>query len=226
MPTQIEARYREVLLRLRAAEQRCARAPGSVTLLAVSKKQSIEAIAALAQCGQRAFGENYVQEALNKIAALGEANLSWHFIGRIQANKTRAISAHFDWVHTLDRVRVAQRLGSQRAASASPLNCLVEVNVSGEDSKAGVAPEALGEFLGAVRDIAGIRVRGLMTLPKPSSDFRAQKVTFDRLHELYRHYDEGDFDTLSMGTSGDFEAAVAAGATIVRLGTVLFGPRV
>jgi hypothetical protein len=214
-----------VLTRIRDAERRHGRVPGSVALLAVSKQQSPEAIAALAASGQRAFGENYLQEALPKIAHLEGLGLSWHFIGRIQSNKTRDIAAHFTWVHTLDRPKIAQRLDAQRPPGLPPLECLVEVNVSGEASKGGVDPAALPELLACCRELPRLRLRGLMALPAPEDDFARQRAGFRRVREALAALGDPTLDTLSMGTSDDFEAAIAEGATIVRIGTALFGAR-
>ena len=219
------APHQAVLARIRDAERRHGRVPGSVMLLAVSKQQPPEAIAALAASGQRAFGENYLQEALPKIARLEGLGLSWHFIGRIQSNKTRDIAAHFAWVHTLDRPKIAERLAAQRPPELPPLECLVEVNVSGEASKGGVAPAALPELLACCRELPGLRLRGLMALPAPEADFERQRAAFRRVREALDALGDPALDTLSMGTSDDFEAAIAEGATIVRIGTALFGPR-
>ena len=214
-----------VLARIRAAEIAHGRAPGSVGLLAASKQQNPETIRAAAAAGQRAFGENYVQEALPKMAALRDLDLSWHFIGRIQRNKTRDIAAHFDWVHTLDRLDIARRLSAQRPADRAPLQVLVEINVSGETSKAGIAPEAVAAFAAALRELPGLALRGLMCLPAPEEEFERQRAPFARLRGLLADLGDPAIDTLSMGTSSDLEAAIAEGATIVRVGTAIFGAR-
>lgn len=210
-----------------AAEHRYGRAPGSVTLLAVSKGQSIASIAALVAGGQRCIGENYVQEALAKQEALAGRPIEWHFIGALQSNKTAPVSARFDWVHTVDRVKTAERLDAQRPPERSPLQVCIEVNVSGEPSKSGVAPAALGDLARRVATLPRLQLRGLMTLPAPTTDFDIQRHSFRQLASLLAMLRaEGfDLDTLSMGTTGDFEAAIAEGATIVRIGAGLFGPR-
>ncbi|MGQ0545652.1 MAG: YggS family pyridoxal phosphate-dependent enzyme [Betaproteobacteria bacterium] len=204
---------------LQAARARLARAPG-VTLLAVSKGQGIDKIRAAATAGQRAFGENYVQEALAKMAAL--PGLEWHLIGPLQSNKTRAAAEHFAWVQTIDRERIARRLSEQRPASLPPLNVLIQVNVSGEASKSGVAPGEVEFLAAAISRLARIRLRGLMAIPEPGAPrerYRVVKEIFNRLQEKY------SFDTLSMGMSDDMELAIAEGATMVRIGTAIFGPR-
>lgn len=214
-----------VLERIRAAEKAHGRQPGAVGLLAASKQQGPDTIRDTAEAGQRAFGENYVQEALPKMAALRDLDLNWHFIGRIQRNKTRDIAAHFDWVHTVDRLDIARRLSAQRPADRPPLQVLIEVNVSGEASKGGIAPDAVPALAAALRELPGLRLRGLMCLPAPEDDFERQRAAFARLKGLLAELDDPALDTLSMGTSSDLEAAVAEGATIVRIGTAIFGAR-
>lgn len=214
-----------VLARIRAAEAAHGRAPGAVSLLAASKQQDPATIRRTAAAGQRAFGENYVQEALPKMAALQDLDLNWHFIGRIQRNKTRDIAAHFDWVHTLDRLDIARRLSAQRPADRPPLQVLIEVNVSGESSKGGLGPEEVAGFAAALRDLPGLALRGLMCLPAPEDDFARQRVAFARLRDLLVGLGDPALDTLSMGTSSDLEAAIAEGATLVRVGTAIFGAR-
>ena len=214
-----------VLARIRAAEAAHGRAPGSVSLLAASKQQDPGIIRATAAAGQRAFGENYVQEALPKMAALRDLDLNWHFIGRIQRNKTRDIAAHFDWVHTLDRLDVARRLSAQRPADRAPLQVLIEVNVSGETSKGGIPPAEVAAFAAALRELPGLELRGLMCLPAPEDDYARQRAAFARLRELLVGLGDPALDTLSMGTSSDLEAAIAEGATLVRVGTAIFGAR-
>lgn len=214
-----------VLARLRAAEAAAGRAPGAVMLLAASKQQSADTIRATAACGQRVYGENYVQEALPKMAALADLDLSWHFIGRLQRNKTRDVAAHFDWLHTLDRADLARRLSAQRPAGKPPLQVLIEVNVGDEATKGGVAGEDVAALATEVRRLPGLALRGLMCLPPPEPDPARQRAAFARLRVLLLALDDPRLDTLSMGTSSDLEAAVAEGATIVRVGTALFGPR-
>jgi pyridoxal phosphate enzyme (YggS family) len=214
-----------VLARIRAAETAAGRPAGAVALLAASKQQTPATLRATAAQGQRDYGENYVQEALPKMAALVDLDLSWHFIGRIQRNKTRDIAAHFDWVHTVDRLDIAQRLSAQRPASRAPLQTLIEVNVSGEASKGGVAPAAVPALALAIGTLPGLRLRGLMSLPAPEDDPRRQRAAFAELRQALEALADPTLDTLSMGTSADLEAAIAEGATIVRVGTAIFGAR-
>lgn len=216
--------------RIAAAAAHCGRPANAVGLLAVSKTHPAEAIAAAFAAGQRAFGENYVQEALRKQDALPAAvrdACEWHFIGRIQSNKTAEIATRFDWVHGLADLRHAERLAARRPARRPPLNCCVQVNVSGEASKEGLAPAAVGDFLAACGDLAGIRIAGLMTLPPPAADAEAQRAPFAALRGLRDRLATADLPlaTLSMGMSDDLEAAIAEGATIVRVGTAIFGAR-
>ena len=200
------------------------RDPESVTLIAVSKTKPAAAIAEAHRAGQIHFGENYVQEAVAKIEALGDLPLRWHFIGRIQSNKTALIARHFDWVHTLDRIKIGRRLAAQRQANR-PLNVLVQVNIDDDSAKGGAPPDQAGELIDAVRGLAGLRLRGLMAILQRDGDahssYRRVRTLFDSLA------DRGgvDWDTLSMGMSSDLEAAIAAGATQVRVGTAAFGPR-
>ncbi|MBM4226326.1 MAG: YggS family pyridoxal phosphate-dependent enzyme [Gammaproteobacteria bacterium] len=227
MPTQshpAEEALAAVRGRLAEAAHAAGRESSSVTLLAVSKGQTAERIAALAALGQRDFGENYVQEALPKLAALTELGLNWHFIGRLQANKTREVAAHFSWVHSVDRLRIAERLSAQRPAHLPPLQCLIELNADAESTKGGVDTAALTDLVAAVRVLPGLTLRGFMTMPAPREDPAAQRAAFRRVHEAVRPW-MPPLDTLSMGTSGDFEAAIAEGSTLVRVGTAVFGPR-
>jgi len=202
----------------------CARPPEAVRLLAVSKTQPASALAEAWACGQRMFGENYLQEALAKQSALADLPIEWHFIGAIQSNKTAAIARAFDWVHTIDRLRIAERLDAQRGDELPPLNVLIEVNVSGESTKHGVTPAALPTLIPAIAALPRLRLRGLMTLPAPTSNVAEQRAAFRVLADLARA-STLPFDTLSMGTSDDYRAAIAEGATLVRLGTAVFGPR-
>jgi pyridoxal phosphate enzyme (YggS family) len=192
----------------------------------VSKAQPPANVRLLAELGQRHFGENYLQEALPKIAALQDLALSWHFIGHIQSNKTAEIARQFDWVHTVERVKIAQRLSDQRPQELPALNVCIQVNISAEATKSGAAPEALERLLAAVAELPRLKLRGLMAMPMPETDFARQMLPFRRVAELLARYRERyGLDTLSMGTTADMEAAIAAGATIVRIGTALFGPR-
>lgn len=212
---------------IRALERQYSRAERSVQLLAVSKKQSMEKIRAAVAAGQRDFGENYVQEALEKIAALSDLECQWHFIGPIQSNKTKAIAEHFDWVESVDREKIARRLSEQRPASLPPLNVCVQVNLSAEASKSGTTLKDSIALCQTVADLPGLRLRGLMAIPAPLSGLEEQRNSFRPLAEAYRELQSRlpGIDTLSMGMSGDFAAAIAEGSTIVRLGTALFGSR-
>lgn len=199
----------------------------SIELLAVSKGFSAVAVREAYQAGQRAFGESYIQEALDKIELLRDLPLQWHFIGPIQSNKTRAIATHFAWVHSVDRLKIAERLSAQRPASLPLLNVCIQVNVSGEDSKSGVAPGGLVELAQAVARLPHLKLRGLMAIPARAEGLEAQRVPFAKLRELVQQINTQGLalDTLSMGMSHDFSAAVLEGATIVRVGTAIFGER-
>lgn len=220
-------RLSTVLARLREAERCYHRPPGSVALLAVSKTQPAAVIAALAAAGQRQFGENYLQEALEKIEALRQLDLEWHFIGPLQSNKTRGIAENFAWVHSLDRLKLAQRLSEQRPDTLPALNICLQVNISDETSKRGLNAAELADVAHAVAELPRLRLRGLMAIPAPSTDFVAQRGSFTHLRELQATLIATgvELDTLSMGMSDDLEAAIAEGATIVRVGTAIFGPR-
>ena len=202
---------------------------GNVTLLAVSKTRGPESVRLAFAAGQAAFGENYVQEGVAKVEALVDLRpaLSWHFIGPLQANKTRAVAETFDWVHTVDRPRIAERLSAQRPAGLPPLQVCLQVNVSGEATKSGVAPEELDALAGAVGALPGLRLRGLMSIPEPADDPEAQRRPHRRLNELFAGLVARGhaLDTLSMGMSDDLEAAILEGATVVRVGTAVFGVR-
>ncbi len=208
---------------LRAAHRR----GGEVDLLAVSKAFPATAVREAYQAGQNAFGESYLQEALDKIWALRDLPLQWHFIGPIQSNKTRVIAEYFSWAHSVDRLKIAERLSAQRPPNLPPLNVCIQVNVSGEDSKSGVSPERLAELAQSVARLPRLRLRGLMAIPAPVAGCAAQRLSFARLRELMRGLSEQGLalDTLSMGMSHDIEAAVLEGATIVRVGTAIFGER-
>ena len=223
----IESNLQVVRARIAAAARAAAREPGAVVLLAVSKTFDAQAVAAAYGAGQREFGENYVQEGLEKIAALSALPLIWHFIGPIQSNKTRVIAENFQWVHSVAREKIAQRLAEARPERLSPLDICLQVNVSGEASKSGVAPEALRALAEAVRVLPRLRLRGLMAVPEPSEDVQLQRRRFRSLRILQQELNAAGFglDTLSMGMSQDLEAAVLEGATIVRVGTAIFGER-
>ncbi len=224
---EIAQRLAAVRQRIRDAEVAYGREAGSVKLLAVSKRQPIEAIRAAIAEGQHAFGENYLQEGAEKREALAGESVEWHFIGALQSNKTRAVAEGFDWVHTIDRLKIARRLSEQRPADAAPLQCCLQVNVSGEASKSGVAPEQAPDLANEIASLPNLHLRGLMTLPEAVPDFESQRAAFRQLRELQARLvaDGLALDTLSMGMSNDLEAAVAEGATMVRLGTAVFGPR-
>jgi pyridoxal phosphate enzyme (YggS family) len=225
------------------AAEAAGRHAADVTLLAVGKRQSPAAIRALFEKGQRAFAENYVQEALTKQALLADIDIVWHFIGRIQRNKTRDIAAHFDWVHTVDRAEVAERLSDQRPPARGPLNCLIEVNVSGEASKSGCTPQEAPALALAIIQYPSLSLRGVMAIPAASDDPVAQRAAFARARGVYVTIKVvlqqqaaatplgpaaralPRFDTLSMGMSADLEAAIAEGATLVRVGSAIFGDR-
>jgi PLP dependent protein len=217
----------QIRARIAQAEQRFGRPAGSVTLIAASKTCPVSAIRTAAACGQRAFGENYVQEALPKIRELEAECLEWHFIGPIQSNKTRDIATHFAWVHSVDRLKIARRLSQQRPPELGPLNICLQVNISGEASKAGVAPEELSELAQAVAALPHLSLRGLMTLPALNSDFEEQRRPFLALRQLWQELRQQglELDTLSIGMSDDLDAAIAEGATLVRVGTAIFGAR-
>jgi len=237
--------YEQVLQRIDAACRAAGRQAGTVRLLAVGKAFPASRIMALAALGQRDFGENYLQEALDKIAACRDersgtaiegSRLSWHFIGPIQSNKTRPIAVHFDWVHSVEREKIAHRLSEQRPEGLAPLNLCLQVNVSGEASKSGVAPEEAQALALAVATLPRVKLRGLMAIPEPTDDVALQRARFASLRQLLQRIRSAlagatsddvarDFDTLSMGMSADLEAAVVEGATIVRVGSALFGDR-
>lgn len=213
--------------RIAAAARSCGRDPASVTLLAVSKTWPAEDVAEAANCGQSQFGENYVQELVAKHRALASRRLVWHFIGPLQSNKTREVAACADWVHSVDRLRIAERLSAQRTSEQAALNLCVQVNVSGEASKSGVVPEDAAELCRVVAALPGLRLRGLMCIPEPTDEVARQREAFASLRSIYESLRaEGmNLDTLSMGMSHDLEAAIAEGATMVRVGTAIFGER-
>lgn len=232
MPTMNEiAQHRQaVLARLQAACAAAGREPGAVRLLAVSKTFDAEAVHHAWRDGQREFGENYIQEGVDKIARLRElepnGGLVWHCIGPVQSNKTRLVAEHFDWLHTVDRLKIAQRLNEQRPAHLPPLNVCLQVNIDGGDTKSGVAPNDALALAQAVLELPRLRLRGLMTIPDPVDDMVAVHTRARVLFEdLRRALAQPDFDTLSMGMSGDMDAAVQAGSTMVRVGSAIFGTR-
>ncbi len=216
-----------VMSRIRRACELAGRDPRDIVLVAVSKTFPADDIRAAHAAGQRDFGESYVQEALAKMDALADLDLTWHFIGPIQSNKTRDIAARFHWVHSIDRLKVAERLSAQRPAGREPLQALIQVNVSGEATKSGVAPQALAPLAHAVAALPNLRLRGLMAIPEPTEDMALARARFESVRALAQGLcAEGlALDTLSMGMTADLEAAIAAGATMVRVGTAIFGER-
>ena len=209
------------------AERQFGRKPGSVKLLAVSKTRDVADILVLAQLGASDFGESYVQEARAKIEQLSGHPLVWHFIGPIQSNKTRQIAVCFDWVHSVDRVKIAHRLNAARPPDMPPLNICIQVNVDAESSKSGISPDKVEQLAEQLLPLTRLKLRGLMALPAPVDDFTTQRRAFMKLRQLQeRLTDTGHLiDTLSMGTTNDMQAAIAEGSTMVRIGTALFGPR-
>jgi pyridoxal phosphate enzyme (YggS family) len=220
-------RLHVVQTRIARAAAEAGRDAATVRLLAVSKTFGAAAVRDLAACGQREFGENYLQEALDKQAQLHDLPLLWHFIGPIQSNKTRSIAEHFSWVHSVDRLKIAERLSAQRPAGLPPLQVCIEVNVSGEASKGGVATAGLPALADAVAALPGMQLRGLMAIPAPATDVAAQRAAFRQVRAAFEALVARGhpLDTLSMGMSADLEAAILEGATIVRIGTALFGER-
>lgn len=219
---------------LQAVKQRIAsaaaaanRAGQDIHLLAVSKTFGAAEIEQAWRCGQRSFGENFVQEGLAKIAALQPLQIEWHFIGPLQSNKTRPVAEHFSWVHSIERDKIARRLNDARPPQLPPLNVLVQVNVSGETSKSGVVPGEERALAAAIAGLPRLRLRGLMTIPEPTDDPALQRARFARLRALFEalRTEHPDIDTLSMGMSADLEAAIAEGSTLVRVGTAIFGTR-
>lgn len=223
----IAGNLQAVIARIDAACKAAGRTPGSVRLLAVSKTWPVNCIREAAAAGQRAFGENYVQEGVGKTRETAAENLEWHFIGPLQSNKSKAVAEHFAWVHSIDRLKIAERLAAQRPPHLPPLQVCVQVNVSGEASKSGCRPDEAAALCAAVAQLPGLRLRGLMAIPEPADDAAAQRVPFRHLREIYEQLRASGLplDTLSMGMSHDLEAAVAEGATIVRIGTAIFGER-
>lgn len=217
----------QVQQRIADAKQRYGRESDDITLLAVSKTRPAEELQEAIQAGQHCFGENYLQESLEKIAALKPQELEWHFIGPIQSNKTRPIAESFDWVHSVDRLKIAQRLSEQRPQQLQALNICLQVNIDGEASKSGCSLDELAELVAQVVVLPGIRLRGLMAIPQAQTGIEQQRQSFRRLREAMTTLQQQGYelDTLSMGMSGDLEAAIAEGATIVRIGTDIFGPR-
>ncbi len=210
---------------IRQAEISYQRPPNSVLLLAVSKTQPALMLANAYQAGQRHFGENYLQEALSKQQALGAFDITWHFIGPIQSNKTKAIASHFDWVHSVDNLKIARRLSEQRPQHLAPLNICLQVNISNEASKSGIHLDDLAELCEQVAVLPNIKLRGVMAIPAPSDSFEQQCQPYKTLYQAVKSLNKPELDTFSFGMSDDLNAAIAQGATIVRIGTALFGKR-
>jgi pyridoxal phosphate enzyme (YggS family) len=227
--TTLEQRLAVVRHRILQACEAAGRDPASVGLLAVSKLQPAQAVRQAQQAGQQAFGENYVQEALDKMAALADLRgaIEWHLIGPLQSNKTRVVAESFDWVHSVDRLKIAQRLSDQRPAQLPPLNVCLQVNISGEASKSGLSPQEVAQVAAAVAALPRLRLRGLMSIPGPAQGLHAQQAPHRALRLMQQDLNQRGLalDTLSMGMSDDLEAAVAEGSTMVRVGTAIFGAR-
>ncbi len=225
--TSIQHNLQQVRERISAAAARCGRDPAEVTLLAVSKTKPAGAVAEAAAAGQRCFGENYVQEGVDKIQALGNSALEWHFIGPLQSNKSRLVAGNFSWCHTVDRLKIAVRLNEQRPAALPPLNVLIQINISDETSKSGIMLEELNELAKEIVLLPRLTLRGLMSIPAPEADYARQLAVCQRLAAAFDALktDYPTVDTLSLGMSDDMEAAIAAGSTMVRIGTAIFGAR-
>ncbi len=225
--TMIADNIQRVQSRIAAACQACARPVESVTLLAVSKTFGTDAVRQAHAAGQSAFGENYIQEAVDKITALADLPLQWHCIGPVQSNKTRLVAEHFDWMHTVDRLKIAQRLSEQRPLDKAPLQVCIQVNIDGGANKGGVAPEAALALARQIQALPRLRLRGLMTIPEPTPDFATACAVHAQARELLDALNaQGlELDTLSMGMTADLEAAVHAGSTMVRVGSAIFGGR-
>lgn len=225
MTTTITDRFKQIRTQISEAEFACNRQPGSVLLLAVSKTKPSEDIAAAYQAGQRHFGENYLQEALRKQQELGAYAITWHFIGPIQSNKTRPLATHFDWVHSVDSLKIARRLSEQRPAHLPPLNICLQVNISDEPSKSGIALAELPQLCEQVAKLPNLKLRGVMAIPAPQDDFEQQRLPYKTLYQAVASLNQPGLDTFSFGMTGDLKAAIAEGSTIVRIGTALFGER-
>lgn len=226
-PQNSALRVNHVRSRIRRAAEAAGRDPASVTLVAVSKSKPAESVRAAATAGVTDFGENYLQEALGKLDELHDLPLHWHFIGALQSNKTRAVAERFDWVHSIDRVSIARRLSEQRPFHAPALNLCIQVKLVPEPTKGGVSPEELPELAAETADLPRVKLRGLMCVPPPQPDAAAERAVFSQLRKLLERLNADGYglDVLSMGMSGDFESAIAEGATHVRIGTALFGSR-
>lgn len=216
--------------KIKSVQTRLSKAAGEADLpllVAVSKTRPEQVIRKAADCGLRDFGENYLQEAIPKIEALSELGLTWHFIGSIQSNKTADIARHFDWVHTVEREKIARRLSDSRPENLTPLNILIQVNIDNEESKAGITAEKISELAEIIQELPRVKLRGLMAIPKPRSDFESQLEVCQKVRNLFNQLKQQyvEVDTLSLGMSSDLEAAVQAGSSLVRIGTDIFGAR-
>ena len=225
--TTISANLQAVLARIGEAARSCGRQPEEIALLAVSKTWPGSFVLEAARAGQKAFGENYVQEGVDKVRETALPDLEWHFIGPLQSNKTRLVAEAFQWVHSVDRIKIAERLSQQRPDHLPPLQICLQVNISSEDSKSGVSVDKVATLARQVTQLPRLKLRGLMTIPAPSSGFEQQRIPFRHLRELFDQLNREGFalDTLSMGMSNDIEAAIAEGSTLVRVGTAIFGER-
>ena len=223
--TTLENRLIQIRSNIRDAELSNNRKPGSVHLLAVSKTQPAVDLACLYQLGQRHFGESYLQEALHKQQELAHFNITWHFIGPIQSNKTRLIATHFSWVHSVDRIKIAKRLNEQRPAYLPPLNICLQINISDEESKSGISQDQFVQLAEQIKPLSRIKLRGVMAIPAKLGDYKQQREPYRRIYQAVKQSSQFDLDTFSFGMTGDLKAAIAEGATIVRIGTGLFGAR-
>ena len=221
----IKQNFNAIIAQIKQTEIRCQRTKDSVHLLAVSKNKPATDIAQVYQLGQRHFGENYLQEALTKQQQLTTFNISWHFIGPIQSNKTKAIATHFQWVHSVDRLKIAVRLNEQRPQNLPPLNICLQVNISDEETKSGVNLTDLPDLITQIRLLTNLRLRGVMAIPAPQTDYELQCLPYRKIYQAVLALNLPELDTFSFGMSGDLEAAIVEGATIVRIGTALFGSR-
>jgi PLP dependent protein len=217
----------KLLQRVRLSVEKSQKAESDIILLAVSKTRPADEIRSAYECGLRQFGESYLQEAVEKIAALSDLPLTWHFIGPIQSNKTRPIAEHFQWVHSIDRAKIARRLNDQRPEGAPPLQVCLQVNISGEQSKSGAEEQDLPALANLVEELPNLKLRGLMAIPEATNDEAKQRAAFANLRQIFEDLQQSHpgLDTLSMGMSGDLEAAIAEGSTLIRVGTAIFGPR-
>jgi PLP dependent protein len=223
----ITANLNQIRNQISQTENQFHRETGSVSLLAVSKTRTVDEIMTAYDSGQRHFGENYCQEAIEKIDTIKQTDIVWHFIGPVQSNKTSQISQYFDWVHTVDRVKIARRLDESRPENTPPLNICIQINISGESSKSGIALDETEDFIKELAQFERLKIRGLMTLPAPTESFEEQRLSFAEINKKFTELNNNGLklDTLSIGTTNDMDAAIAEGATIVRIGTALFGPR-